>query len=114
MKRTMLATALIWAVFLGGAGMAFAQDGGFKPDNILSEFQTVGKVLLAVILGVFGLVGCGIIIQSLTDARKQGGWGHVVVGIAMVLIAGLAIWSLIGFTGQNPDEVSNQLKVKGK
>jgi hypothetical protein len=59
----------------------------------------------------FLIVGGYIVVTSLVDAKKNGGWGHVVVGILMVLVAGIALWTITGMAGQDADQITQSIKV---
>lgn len=95
------------------AGAAHAQaSGGFDTGTAMGELQKIGGLLLAMVFLGFLVVGGYVIVQALVDARKQGGWGHFVVGVFMVLIAGFALWALVSMSGQNPSDITRKIQVK--
>ncbi len=109
-----LAIGILAGVFLLGlSGAAFAGDGGFGNTTALTEkLKEIGGLLLKVVFLGFLIVGGYIIVTSLVDAKKQGGWGHVVVGILMVLVAGIALWTITSMANQEPDQISESIRVK--
>ena len=109
-----LAIGILASVFLLGlSGAAFAGDGGFGNTTALTEkLKEIGGLLLKVVFLGFLIVGGYIIVTSLVDAKKQGGWGHVVVGILMVLVAGIALWTITSMANQEPDQISESIRVK--
>jgi len=102
-------SALVALMVFGMAGMALAQD--FSTDNALEQVKGIGGLLLGMIFLGFLVVGGYVIIQALVDARKQGGWGHFVVGVFMVLIAGFALWGLMSMSGQNASTIIDKIKI---
>lgn len=110
MKRPVLVVLLALVVFLGLPSIALA-DGKLDTDSVTTELKSVGKMLLAAIFLIFLVVGGYTIVQGLLDARKNGGWSHVVIGIAVVFVSGLAIWILTTLSGQSPETISNSVKV---
>ncbi len=112
MKRT-VAAAVAGLLLLLAAGAAHAQSGGgFDTGTALGELQKVGGLLLAMVFLGFLVVGGFVIVQALVDARKQGGWGHFVVGVMMVMLAGFALWALVSMAGQNPSDITRKIEVK--
>jgi uncharacterized membrane protein YjgN (DUF898 family) len=112
MRRT-ITTAGAALLLLGLATAAHAQgSGGFDTSTAMGELQKVGGLLLAMVFLGFLLVGGYVIVQALVDARKQGGWGHFVIGVFMVLIAGFSLWALVSMSGQNPADITRKIQVK--
>jgi uncharacterized membrane protein HdeD (DUF308 family) len=115
MKPGTIALALVGILILGLGSAAFAQQGGLNDTNRLSdEMQKVGGFLLKVVFLGFLIVGCYIIITSLVDAKHKGGWGHFVVGLFMVLLAGVALWTITSMSNQDPNAISQGVKVQMK
>jgi uncharacterized membrane protein YjgN (DUF898 family) len=110
----MIAAVAAGLALLCVAGAAHAQSsgGGFDTGTALGELQKVGGLLLALVFLAFLVVGGYVIVQALVDARKQGGWGHFVVGVMMVLLAGFSLWALASMSGQNPSEITRKIQVK--
>ncbi len=111
MKHPVLVAILALTVFLAVPGVALAEDGKLDPDSVTVELKSVGKMVLQAIFLIFLIVGGYTIVQGLLDARKNGGWSHVVIGIGVVFISGLAIWILSTLSGQDPQAISNSVKV---
>ncbi len=112
MKMLTLVAVALAGIFLLGS-VAFAQSGkGFDTSSALGELEKIGGLLLAMVFLGFLIVGGYVIIQALVDAKKQGGWGHFVVGIFMVLIAGFALWGLVSMSGQDPGTITRKLNIK--
>ncbi len=114
MLRRTMAGAMFAVALLGAAAAANAQagGGGFDTGTALGELQKIGGLLLAMAFLGFLVVGGYVIVQALVDARKQGGWGHFVVGVFMVLIAGFALWALVSMSGQNPSDITRKIEIK--
>ena len=105
----MLAAVLL----LGISGVALAGDGGFGNTTQLEEkVKEIGGFLLKIVFLGFLIVGGYVIVTSLAEAKKNGGWGHVVVGLLMVFIAGIALWTISSMANQDPDRISESIKVQ--
>ncbi len=100
--------AVAFALLLSG-GAAYASD--FSADKAMAELGNVGRLCLAIVFLGFLLVGGYVIIQALVDARKNGGWGHFVIGTCMVLVAGIALWALMSMSGQDPQKITDSIKI---
>jgi len=97
-------------LLLAASGLAHAAD--FSADKALAELKGVGKLLLGMVFLGFLIAGGYVIVQALVDAKKQGGWGHFVVGVFMVLIGGFALWTLMTMAGQDPTSITNSIQIK--
>ena len=109
-----ITVGMLTALLLVGAGsVAWAGDGGLGDTQALTgSVSEVIQFLLKVAFGGFLVVGCYIVITSLVDAKKQGGWGHFVVGVFMVLIAGIALWTITTLADQNPKDYTQGIRVR--
>jgi len=107
-----------WVAALGVfaiSGLAFAAGDGFNDTaGLTAKMREIGAFLLGVVFFGFLVVGGYIIVTSLVDARRQGGWGHFVVGVFMVLIAGIALWTITSMANQDPNQISQEIRVQGK
>ncbi len=109
-KWTTAALAVVMA--LGITSMAWAAPDSFaNTDALAAKIKDIGGLLLKVVFFGFLIVGGYIVVTSLVDAKKNGGWGHVVVGILMVLVAGIALWTITGMAGQDADQISQSIKI---
>jgi hypothetical protein len=114
MKQKVLVGTLAAVFFLGISGLALAAPDSFGDTTCLTnKIKDIGGLLLKVVFFGFLIVGGYIVVSALVDAKKNGGWGHVVVGILMVLVAGIALWTITGMAGQDADQISNSIKVQG-
>jgi hypothetical protein len=113
MKQKLWVGTLAVVLCLGIAGMACAADSFSDTTSLIAKIKEIGGLLLRVVFFGFLVVGGYIIVNSLVDAKKNGGWGHVVVGILMVLVAGIALWTITGMAGQDADQISGSIKVQG-
>lgn len=113
MRRKAAVGALAAILCLGLSGLALAAGDSFGNTASLTEkIKEIGGLLLKVVFFGFLVVGGYIIVNSLVDAKKNGGWGHVVVGILMVLVAGIALWTITGMAGQDADQITQSIKVQ--
>jgi glycerol uptake facilitator-like aquaporin len=112
MNQKWMTTGLVLLMGLGLAGMAWASPDSFaNTDSLANKIKEIGGLLLKVVFFGFLIVGGYIVVTSLVDAKKNGGWGHVVVGILMVLVAGIALWTITGMAGQDADLITQSIKV---
>jgi hypothetical protein len=113
MKQKLTVGALVVLMSLGLVGLASATppDSFSNTDNLAAKIKEIGGLLLKVVFFGFLITGGYIVVTSLVDAKKNGGWGHVVVGILMVLVAGIALWTITGMAGQDADQISQSIKV---
>lgn len=97
------------------SGLAFADGSGFSNTmELTAKMKEIGAFLLGVVFFGFLVVGGYIIVTSLVDAKRQGGWGHFVVGVFMVLIAGIALWTITSMANQDPNQISQEIRVQGR
>ena len=100
-------------LLLGVSGLGYAGDGGFGNTLHLEEkVKEIGGFLLKIVFFGFLVVGGYVIVTSLAEAKKNGGWGHVVVGILMVFIGGMALWTISSMANQDPDRITESIRVQ--
>lgn len=105
---------LALAVLLLGIGgsEAFAQ-AGFEVDRTMDEAKGVGIILLGLIFLAYVVVG-GIVILSALSAARDGrtGWGHFLMALGAVVVAGFVLWTLTTMTGHNPQKITEKIQIK--
>jgi hypothetical protein len=113
MRRNLALAGLVLVVGLGISGVASAGDSGFGNVGTLETkareiFGFLGKVAL----GAFILVCVYVVITSLVEAKKNGGFQHVAVALLFVVIAGVGVWTLLAWGNQDPNQLSEGIRAR--
>src|SRR5262245_48264241 len=95
-------------VVIGALALFLAMSGGeagaqsFDVGKLQQDGVGIGKVVLGFLMLALTIVGGGVMIQGLAEARQKGGWGHFLWGLAMVMIAFFGFISFLKLGGHNP------------
>ena len=114
MKNHALVGMLAAFMLLAAGGIATAQATGQGFGDVELLKGKVGEVIgfvLAVVMGIFFIVGCGMIIQSLCDSKKYG-FGHFAIALVVVLVAGFALFTITGLAGQDGQKALESINGK--
>jgi len=109
-------------IWLGGMAILLALAGlpaeasaqaGFEVNRTMDEAKGVGTILLALIFLAYVVVG-GIVILSALSAARDGrtGWGHFLMALGAVVVAGFVLWTLCTMTGHNPQKITEKIQIR--
>ena len=108
-KSARVGMMAVFLLLLAG-GMASAEGEGFEDTRMLAgKVGALISLLLDIVFGIFLVVGCGMIIMSLADSKKYG-FGHFAVGLVMVLVCGVALFTISSLAGQDGQEHFRSIK----
>ena len=107
MRKNLVLWGLALVICLGIQSYAVAGENGFGNMSALEGkakeiFGFLGKVAL----GAFILVCVYVVITSLVEAKKNGGFSHVAVALLFVVVAGVGVWTLLSWGNQDPQALS--------
>ena len=102
-KHTWVGTLAAFLLLAAG-GIAYADGEGFgSPEVLKGKVGEILGVVLTIVFGIFIVVGCGVIIMTLVDSKKYG-FGHFAVGLVVVLVAGIALFTITSLAGQDGND----------